>query len=249
MNLRALSLPCSGTCPRAMSTVPIPPKGMNQSPRTGDPDLDSELDLGLKIMEHDMKSPEFQDPVWGFVIYRCITGNDEAWEASLERLRTQISRQLQDKKLSQPRLDLLSSHHLHVIDEPKFYSPSDKPIFSGAPINKIRAHFNTWLLKDLHSRRLPGIPHFVPSAAYLAMSQTPRYTAFLVVDNECISLEKGMLKLVSQQWDYGDLEATHNLFWTSGGPDMGELDGGWFFLEISEYVRTYVLLQTPDLPV
>lgn len=38
------------------------------SPRTGDLDVDTELEVGLDIIEHEMTCPEFRDSVWGFVV-------------------------------------------------------------------------------------------------------------------------------------------------------------------------------------
>ncbi|KAH6717008.1 hypothetical protein BKA61DRAFT_654283 [Leptodontidium sp. MPI-SDFR-AT-0119] len=218
------------------------------SPRTGDLDVDTELEVGLDIIEHEMTCPEFRDSVWGFVVYRCFEGHDEAWNTLLQRMRSRIPLWLEDESLSRPRLNLLLAHDLHVIDDPSLY---------GASISAIRAHFKTWVSKDLQARLLSDVECPTSETDHPGADRTPRYSSCLAVDeNDLLRMDHSrtgptngpFLKLISLQWDYMQLELTHPLFFV-GGAELDEEEGGWYSMWLSDYLDTYICLQFPDLPV
>ncbi|KAH8645460.1 hypothetical protein BX600DRAFT_165002 [Xylariales sp. PMI_506] len=65
-------------------------------------------------LERGMTCPAFSNSVWGFAIYRCAKGNDDAWNQILHNIRDGVAKHLKEEQ----REDLLPYHDLHVIDDP-----------------------------------------------------------------------------------------------------------------------------------
>ncbi|KAG4436280.1 hypothetical protein IFR05_008220 [Cadophora sp. M221] len=160
-------------------------------------------------------------------------------------MRSRISECLQDESVSRTCIDLLPFHDLRVIDDPSLY---------GASVSTIRAHFKVWASNDLQTRLLPGVECPTSEISHPGPDRTPRYSSFLALDeNEMIQIDQGAskwpsIKLISSQWDYMSLESTHPLFF-AGGEDLDEDDGGWYYVQLTDYLDTYIGLQVPDLPI
>ncbi|KAG6102681.1 hypothetical protein E4U14_006622 [Claviceps sp. LM454 group G7] len=89
---------------------------MNSSAGQGDDVAEtyvSEVDPNL-IRRHLMFD-EFQDSVWGFVIYRCCNASDEDWKRMLRKIRSELEYKKTDYYISR---DLVPFHNLHPIDDP-----------------------------------------------------------------------------------------------------------------------------------
>ncbi|KAF7879574.1 hypothetical protein EAF04_000769 [Stromatinia cepivora] len=114
----------------------------NVIPSAGNSRLDAKLPGGHRIIREDMTCAEFHDSVWGFVIYRCVEGNDAAWNSILEQLQSHIQENPEDGQCQ----DLFPFHDLHVIDDKSLY---------GASIDEVRAYFQAWVPKNTPSVRFP----------------------------------------------------------------------------------------------
>lgn len=79
--------------------------------------------------------------VWGFVIYRCTYGDDDAWETCLERIHTTVRRHMGFYNA----LDMLDDFKLTVFDDAR---ESDR---AGA--HRLREHFNGWRKHAVHEEQ------------------------------------------------------------------------------------------------
>ncbi|KAG5986778.1 hypothetical protein E4U52_008279 [Claviceps spartinae] len=72
-------------------------------------------DLNAKLIQRHLMFDEFQDSVWGFVIYRCCNASDEDWERMLQKIRSELDDDSTKYNISQ---DLVPFHNLYPIDDP-----------------------------------------------------------------------------------------------------------------------------------
>lgn len=81
--------------------------------------------------------------IWGFAVYRCTNGDDEAWEACLERMNETI----RDSMRFYNALELLEPDcfKLTVFD--------DKSRFDGATAQVVRQHFRDWRSAAIHQEQ------------------------------------------------------------------------------------------------
>ncbi|KAH7116486.1 putative muramidase, partial [Dactylonectria estremocensis] len=201
-------------------------------------------ELGFNILKSEITGPEFHDSVWGLVIYRCVEGNDAAWERMLEAIRKHVSDYLEHHPRKDLK-DLAPFHDLHVIDDKALY---------GARIHKLREHFKTWAPKNLESRLGPDSTSTVTDVISTAAGSTPRYNFFLAVDesdvllpdNPDLHLKSPLLKLVSLQWDCKQMFQTTHPYFLEGFVELDEEDGGWAEVYLSDYVDIYNHLQRID---
>ncbi|OBT70097.1 hypothetical protein VE03_00637 [Pseudogymnoascus sp. 23342-1-I1] len=183
-----------------------------------------------------MTCAEFHDSVWGFVIYRCVEGNDAAWNSILEQLQSHIRENLEDGQCQ----DLLPFHDLHVIDDRSLY---------GASIDEARAHFQAWVPKNLEARLRPDTTCTISDVSHLSVDITPRYNYCLVVDEICLesvehpeSLEP-VVKLICRDWEcpwspeerrQGGQKPFHD-----GITEFDEEDVGWMYVPLLYYMDKY----------
>ncbi|KFZ11689.1 hypothetical protein V502_07453 [Pseudogymnoascus sp. VKM F-4520 (FW-2644)] len=205
-------------------------------PSTSNPRLDAKFQGGYRIIREDMTCAEFHDSVWGFVIYRCVEGNDAAWNSILEQLQSRIQEDLKDEQFQ----DLLLFHDLHVIDDKSLYEAS---------VDEVRAHFQAWVPKNLEARLHPGTKCTISDVDYLSVDITPRYKYCLVVDEICLeSVEhpEGLgpvVKLVCRDWEClwspeEKLQGVQPPF-HDGITEYYDEDVGWMYMPLLFYMDKY----------
>ncbi|KFY78577.1 hypothetical protein V499_02321 [Pseudogymnoascus sp. VKM F-103] len=209
----------------------------NVIPSTGNPRLVAKLQGGFRIIREDMTCAEFHDSVWGFVIYRCVKGNDAAWTSILEKLQSHVRETLEDEKCQ----DLLPFHDLHVIDDKSLY---------GSSVEEVRAHFQAWVPQNLDARLRPDTACTIPDVSYLSVDTTPRYNYCLLVDEICLeSLDhpEGLgpvVKLVCRDWESPPRSPEEKLQgvqapFHDGITEYDEEDVGWMYMPLLFYMDRY----------
>ncbi|KAH6718304.1 putative muramidase [Leptodontidium sp. MPI-SDFR-AT-0119] len=214
---------------RAMST------GSETSrPRTGISGVDGQMPRCLDILKHEMTSPEFHDSVWGFVIYRCVEGNDAAWNSLLQTIRDDVRTWFEPENHTSPVPDdILQYHDLHVIDDKKLY---------GASIRQVREHFREWVPRNLNSRLHPNT--MIEDISRIGADTTPRYMLCLAVDQICLesldhpSINSPVVKLVIKDFDLEEESAEDKLAYAERYEEHTP-DEGWMYMPLAQYTETY----------
>ncbi|KAK0120218.1 valine--tRNA ligase [Cadophora gregata] len=214
---------------RAMST------GSETSrPRTGYSGIDGQLPRCLEILKHEMTSPEFHDSVWGFVIYRCVKGNDAAWNSLLQIIQDDVRTSFEPENHTSPIPDdILQYHDLHVVDDKKLY---------GASIRQVREHFREWVPRSLNSRLRPDT--MIDDITRIGADTTPRYMLCLAVDQICLeSLDhpgsnSPVAKLVFKDFNLKEESAEEKLAYAERY-EQHTPDEGWMYMPLAQYTETY----------
>ncbi|KAG6116883.1 hypothetical protein E4U13_001561 [Claviceps humidiphila] len=226
---------------------------MNSSAGQGDDVAEtyaSEVDPNL-IRRHLMFD-EFQDSVWGFVIYRCCNASDEDWKRMLRKIRSELEYKNTDYYISR---DLVPFHNLHPIDDPSLY---------GASMDQVRAHFRSWIPENIKSRLRPEATDLDDITYKHLADMTPRYKYCLYVDDLCIeSLDQDeddskcpVVKILNKDWEPYTLEEIKELGTIYNGTtpapfldgftnDLAE-DVGWMYMPVVYYLDRYFNLVKDD---
>jgi hypothetical protein len=126
--------------------------------------------------------------VWGFRLYRCTFGDDEAWSKFLEILNGSVDDHL---ALTNCNSEQRQNWHLDVIDDKQF---------ENADWVKLREHFIAWAKSDAINEELTDdelqrrVQHQPPQqfpGSKSRQAEAPRYTHFFYVDEESM---KSVLK-------------------------------------------------------
>ncbi|KAG6123889.1 hypothetical protein E4U12_000515 [Claviceps purpurea] len=202
---------------------------------------------------------EFQDSVWGFVIYRCCHASDEDWERMLQKIRSELDYHNTDWYISR---DLVPFHNLHPIDDPSLY---------GASIDQVRGHFRSWIPENIKSRLRPEATELDDITYKHLVDMTPRYKYCLYVDDVCIeSLDQDgwgdadcpVVKILDKTWEPPTPEEIKELEETEGLGVIGDgttpapfIDGltddlaedvGWMYMPVISYLDRYFTLVKVD---
>ncbi|KAG6064411.1 hypothetical protein E4U32_000236 [Claviceps aff. humidiphila group G2b] len=212
--------------------------------------------LDAKLIRRHMMFDEFQDSVWGFVIYRCCNASDEDWERMLQKIRSELYYDSTKYYISQ---DLVPFHNLHPIDDPSLY---------GASIDQARAHFRSWIPENIKSRLRPETTDLDDITYKNLADMTPRYKYCLYVDDLCIeSLDQDdvdcpVVKILDKDWEPYTPEEIKELEESEGLGVIGDgttpapfLDGltddlkedvGWMYMPVVYYLDRYFNLVKDD---
>ncbi len=186
------------------------------------------------------------DAPWGSVVYRAAYGNDVAWEQMLRLLLEGLIEGLE----ASGRLDLLSRHRFVVVD--------DRSQFEGATPERVRGHFNKWVLEEFERNwREPTMPEAdvarIRSGGRDLDFAGARYNFCLLIDDICLeSLDRNLsgipvAKLISKREPYlAEYEEERTCPWEGGMTDDEFENVGWMYKEVCEYVRIHDQLQEPD---
>ncbi|KAG6137227.1 hypothetical protein E4U12_000752 [Claviceps purpurea] len=207
-----------------------------------------------QIWQHLMFD-EFQDSVWGFVIYRCCNASDEDWERMLQKIRSELNYDSTDYYLR----DLVPFHNLHPIDDPSLY---------GASMDQVRSHFRSWIPENIKSRLRPEATDLDDMTYKYLVGMTPRYKYCLYVDDFCIeSLDQDdancpVVKILDKDWEPYTPEELKYFEETEGLGVIGDgttpapfLDGltddlkedvGWMYTPVISYLDRYFMLVKDD---
>ncbi|KAG5958636.1 hypothetical protein E4U58_005319 [Claviceps cyperi] len=208
--------------------------------------------LDANLIRRHLMFDEFQDSVWGFVIYRCCNASDEDWERMLQSIRSELDYDSTDYYISR---DLVPFHNLHPIDDPSLY---------GASIDQVRSHFRSWIPENIKSRLRPEATSISDNRYNYFVYVTPRYKQCLYVDDLCIeSLDQDdadcpVVKILDKDWkpytpeELKDIEKIEGLGVTGDGTTPAPfLDGltddweenvGWMYMPVTSYLERYFTL-------
>ncbi|KFY13030.1 hypothetical protein V491_06550 [Pseudogymnoascus sp. VKM F-3775] len=170
----------------------------------------------LRRLKHDR---------WGWVIYRCTYGDDEAW-AQFQKLINDRSRKDMARREFPPE----------VANSLKWTFVSDQSLFDGASRDQLRQHFHAWTKEAEKSEQPRGVD--VDGKEYYVAS---RYQYFIQVDEEVLrttvdvdpydNLDWGWVNLV-RCWDQ-DLD----LDWREEGREhVDEEDGDEGWMQIAAHM-------------
>lgn len=111
---------------------------------------------------------------WGFVIYRCAYGDDEAWDRYMKHFRETIR-----EKLVSYNYEFLEQHAQWTVVE-------DEADLRGASKLRVRQRFVDW--RDQHTvwRKGPEYRRSDPGFPGEASLRLPRFTYCLHVDRDCL---------------------------------------------------------------
>ncbi|KAG6107958.1 hypothetical protein E4U31_008004 [Claviceps sp. LM219 group G6] len=203
-------------------------------------------DYEAEQIRRHMMFDQFQDSVWGLVIYRCCNASDEDWERMLQKFRSELDYDHTDYYISR---DLVPFHNLHPIDDPSLY---------GASMDQARAHFRSWIPENIKSRLRPEATDLDDITYKYLADMTPRYKYCLYVDDLCIeSLDQDdvdcpVVKILDKDWepytpeDIKELEESEGLGVIGDGTTPAPfLDGltddlkedvGWMYMPVVSYL-------------
>lgn len=189
------------------------------------------IDNGLNCPVLKSKSP------WGLVVYRVSYSDDAAWE----RILAQINEGLRDSLEMADRQDLLSRHHLVLMN--------DRSQFDGATVEQVREHFKRWTVDELRRNwRDQPIPEgdIAKFEAGDYPSAGTRYSSCLVVDDICLEslthMPNPVAKLVNKFWMPDGVDGAisgvrdDNPGWEGGLTNDEFEDVGWMYVHIYSYV-------------
>lgn len=103
-----------------------------QAPSRRTPDSPSHLNTVDNIERY---LEEDHHRTWGFIVYRCVYGDDAAWDTFISRFRQEIRDILQFYN----GLDMMDSLDMTVI--------SDPDSLDGASTSAVREHFRQWAVR------------------------------------------------------------------------------------------------------
>lgn len=124
---------------------------------------------------HEMHKTGFGK--WGFVIYRCAYGDDEAWGRYMKHFRETIH-------------EMLVSYNCEFLEQyAQWTVVEDEFDLRGASKLRVRQRFVDW--RDQHTvwRKRPEYPQFVPCVPGVSGEATlrlPRFTYCLHIDQDCL---------------------------------------------------------------
>ncbi|KAG6058559.1 hypothetical protein E4U17_007934 [Claviceps sp. LM77 group G4] len=250
---------CAETRPRSDAGQSFRPRAMMMSSSAGQDDDVVETyvsDFDANLIRRHLMFDEFQDAVWGFVIYRCCNASDEDWERMLQKIRSELDDDSTKYYISQ---DLVPFHNLHPIDDPSLY---------GASIDQVRRHFRSWIPENIKSRLRPEATDLDDITYKHLVDMTPRYKYCLYVDDLCIeSLDQDnfhcpVVKILDKTWEpptpeeIRELEETEDLVVTGDGTTPApfldgltndlEEDVGWMYMPVGYYLERYFTLVKVD---
>ncbi|KAG6086885.1 hypothetical protein E4U15_000401 [Claviceps sp. LM218 group G6] len=256
---------CAETRPRSDAGQRFRRRAMMMSSSAGQ---DSNVVFVLKhvdveLIRRHLIFDEFQDSVWGFVIYRCCNASDEDWERMLQKIRSQLDNATEFQINQEYRIgqDLVPLHDLHPIDDPSLY---------GASIDQARHHFRSWIPKNIKSRLRPEAADLHDTTYRYLVEMTPRYKYCLYVDDECIeSLNEDdgdclVVKMLEKTWEpytreeieelerngigYLNLDGTTLPRFPHGLTNNTEENLGWMYMPVGYYVDKYFTFLKWDWP-
>jgi hypothetical protein len=141
--------------------------------------------------------------VWGFVIYRCTYGDDDAWETCLERIHTTVRRHMGFYNA----LDMLDDFKLTVFD--------DAREFDHAGAHRVREHFKGW---RKHAVREEQGTHAELEARRGATD--PDYDNMAVRYRFCVQIDESALRgIVSTEGGHPGSQAWVNLVEADWDPE------------------------------
>ncbi|KAI0517891.1 hypothetical protein F5B22DRAFT_635731 [Xylaria bambusicola] len=119
---------------------------------------------------------------WGFLVYRCAYGDDEAWNRYMEAFKEQVHSTLE----YYGRDHLLEQYAQWTVVE-------DEETLNGASKQQVRERFVQW--RDQHgvSRELSEAATIARQSAFWATHEStllPRFTYCLYVDQKCLDTLK-----------------------------------------------------------
>ncbi|KAG6064412.1 hypothetical protein E4U32_000237 [Claviceps aff. humidiphila group G2b] len=250
---------CAETRPRSDAGQRFRRRAMMMSSSAGQGDDVAETyvsDLDAKLIQRHLMFDEFQDSVWGFVIYRCCNASDEDWERMLQKIRSQLDDDSTDYYISR---DLVPFHNLHPIDDPSLY---------GASIDQARCHFRSWIPENIKSRLRPEATDLDDITYKHLVDMTPRYKYCLYVDDLCIeSLDQDdfqcpVVRILDEDWEpltpeerkelgeneiFGFIcDGTTPAPFHDGLTDYLEENVGWMYMPVTSYLDRYFKLMEVD---
>ncbi|RYP85138.1 hypothetical protein DL769_001042 [Monosporascus sp. CRB-8-3] len=107
---------------------------------------------------------------WGFVIYRCVYGDDDIWNRYIAALKEDVH-----EDLDYNGRDLLLEQYA------QWAVVEDKDALDGAPKSRVRQRFVEWRNQHSVSRGVSPVP--LPTDA---SNRLPRFTYCLYVDQKCL---------------------------------------------------------------
>lgn len=127
----------------------------------------SDHDVSLSGVVKSIKEPHLGQGVdpWGFVVYRCTYGSDDAWKRMIDLIKSNLKGKATDLSLNQhpgegwDDLDvqnLLPRHELTLIE--------DRDKLDGATSHEVRDHFTQWVKDELVQKRMPNAPEKIHHA-------------------------------------------------------------------------------------
>ncbi|KAK5637687.1 hypothetical protein RRF57_013402 [Xylaria bambusicola] len=119
---------------------------------------------------------------WGFLIYRCTYGDDEAWNRYMEAFKKQVHSVLEHYG----RDWLLEKYAQWTVVE-------DEETLNGASKQQVRERFVQWRDQHSVSRELSEVAAVVRQSAFWATHESlrlPRFTYCLYVDQKCLDTLK-----------------------------------------------------------
>ncbi|KAK8016832.1 hypothetical protein PG993_015021 [Apiospora rasikravindrae] len=111
---------------------------------------------------------------WGFVIYRCAYGDDEAWYRYLKYFKQAIHDKLVDQNCA-----FLEKYARWTVVE-------DEADLRAASKLRVRQRFVDWRDRNTVWRKAPEISKYIPRMPGEATLRLPRFTYCLHVDQDCL---------------------------------------------------------------
>ncbi|KAK8074577.1 hypothetical protein PG997_009240 [Apiospora hydei] len=111
---------------------------------------------------------------WGFVIYRCAYGNDEAWDRYMKYFRAAIH-----EKLVSYKCEFMEQYARWIVVE-------DEMDLRAASKLRVRQRFVNWRDQNTVWRTAPELSKYIPRMPYEATLRLPRFTYCLHVDQDCL---------------------------------------------------------------
>ncbi|PGH07490.1 hypothetical protein GX51_01791 [Blastomyces parvus] len=193
-------------------------------------------------IEESLKDDKLKkDKTWGFVVYRCTYGDEDAWEEMLDL----ICCHMEDYLAMEDGEQFWDRHELIVMD--------DKTQLDGASSHVVRDHFNRFVRSEMD--KLPKLPESEreeEEGLRKQIASATRYNFCLFVDD--ISLEsikhmtEPVIKVLCREW--GPLPAQergyaiHPNFEDGKTADEKE-DVGWMYIYVLSCFEFYDKLHGP----
>ncbi|KFY18428.1 hypothetical protein V493_08623 [Pseudogymnoascus sp. VKM F-4281 (FW-2241)] len=153
------------------------------------PDPQSNLDEVAKNIHDDLR--HFKHDKWGWVLYRCSYGDDEAWTRFQQIIHERSRKGMAERGFP-----------LEVANSLEWTFVSDRTSFDGASRDQLRQHFYAWAAAAEKTEQLRA----VDNERNWTGDKSQRYIYFIQVDEEALrsvvdadpsdSLDEGWVNLI-----------------------------------------------------